>query len=149
LMRRYRRTRCSRRRRLSHICVAVPVRSRLPPLRELQLSIQRPTAQSSMFFAKSLRGWRPVKLSTGIVIVLASMATVSAPERRPLGAVDFFGYQGLDVAAVRTALPFHEGDSFPPPKVHSDQLKKQVADAIERVIGHKPTDVAFICCDAK
>jgi hypothetical protein len=93
-----------------------------------------------------------MKLCTGIVMVvmLAARATaVPAPDRRPLGEVDFFGYKGLDVAAVRAALPFHEGDSFPPPKVHSDQLKKQVADAIEHAIARKPTDVSFICCDAK
>jgi len=46
-------------------------------------------------------------------------------------------------------LPFHEGDSFPPPKVTSERLKKQVADAIKQRIGREPTDVSFICCDAK
>jgi hypothetical protein len=66
-----------------------------------------------------------------------------------LGEVDFFGYKGLDVTAVRAALPFHEGDSFPPSNIHSDQLKKKVSDAIEQAIGRKPTDVSFVCCDAK
>jgi len=83
-----------------------------------------------------------MKLCTGIVMAVA-------PDRRPLGEVDFFGYKGLDVAAVRAALPFHEGDSFPPAKVHSDQLKRKVAEAIERAIGREPTDVSFVCCDAK
>src|SRR5262249_26238028 len=89
---------------------------------------------------------------TGIVMVVmfTSRATAFlAPDRRPLGEVDFFGYKGLDVAAVRAALPFHEGDSFPPAKVHSDQLKRKVADAIKQAIGREPTDVSFICCDAK
>jgi hypothetical protein len=93
-----------------------------------------------------------MKLCTAIVMVvlLAPRATASlGPDRRPLGAVDFFGYKGLDVAAVRAALPFHEGDRFPPAKVHSDQLKRQVAQAIERAIGREPTDVSFVCCDAK
>jgi hypothetical protein len=66
-----------------------------------------------------------------------------------LAAVDFFGYKGVDVAAIRRALPFQQGDSFPPPKVHADELKRQVAAAIKKVIGRPPTDVAFICCDAK
>jgi hypothetical protein len=93
-----------------------------------------------------------MKLCTGIVMVVifASRATAFlAPDRRPLGEVDFFGYKGLDVAAVRAALPFHEGDSFPPANVHSDQLKRKVADAIRQAIGREPTDVSFICCDAK
>ena len=66
-----------------------------------------------------------------------------------MAAVDFFGYKGLDVAAIRPALPFQEGDSFPPAKVHTDELKKQVAAAIKQIIGREPTDVAFVCCDAK
>src|SRR5580765_8526315 len=83
------------------------------------------------------------------VMLTAAVARVPAPDRRPLAEVDFFGYKGLDVAAVRAALPFHEGDSFPPPKVTSDHLKKQTAEAIKKTIGREPTDVAFICCDAK
>ncbi len=93
-----------------------------------------------------------MKPFTGIVTAVVLSATVAAvrgPDRRPLAAVDFFGYKGLDVAAIRAALPFQPGDSFPPPKVHSDQLRKQVAAAIKRIIGRDPTDVAFICCDAK
>jgi len=89
-------------------------------------------------------------LSISIVAILAvGTAGCRGPDRRPLAAVDFFGYQKLDVAAIRRALPFQEGDSFPPPKAHTDELKKQVASAIKRVIGREPTDVVFICCDAK
>jgi hypothetical protein len=76
-------------------------------------------------------------------------AGLSAADRRPLGEVDFFGYKGLDLAAVRAVLPFHEGDLFPPAKVHSDDLKKQVGEAVKRVIGREPTGVSFVCCDAK
>jgi hypothetical protein len=86
-----------------------------------------------------------------VMVILAAMATagLAAADRRPLGEVDFFGYKGLDLAAIRAALPFHEGDSFPPAKVHSDDLKKQVGQAVKRVIGREPTDVSFVCCDAK
>src|SRR5262249_33224529 len=87
-----------------------------------------------------------------VVIIAGGVAVFAAaggPDRRPLGAVDFFGYRGLDVAAVRAALPFQEGDSFPPLKVTGDRLKQQIAASIKRVIGREPTDVAFICCDAK
>ncbi len=93
-----------------------------------------------------------VKLFTGIsitVIVTTGVAACRGPDRRPLGAVDFFGYKGLDVAAIRAALPFQQGDTFPPPRVHAEDLKTQVAAAIKKVIGRAPTDVAFVCCDAK
>jgi HEAT repeats len=84
-----------------------------------------------------------------VVVLTAGVAVARGPDRRPLAAVDFFGYKGVDVAAIRRALPFQQGDSFPPPKVHTDELKRQVAAAIKKVIGREPTDVAFICCDAK
>lgn len=83
------------------------------------------------------------------VLVSIGVALLAAPDQKPLGAIDFFGYKGLNLAAVRAALPFHEGDSFPPPKIKSDELKRQVAQAIKQVIGRDPTDVAFVCCDAK
>jgi hypothetical protein len=35
---------------------------------------------------------------------------MSAGYRKPLGEIDFYGYKGLDLAAIRSALPFHEGD---------------------------------------
>ena len=84
-----------------------------------------------------------------LALVVAGAAGLSAADRRPLDEIDFFGYKGLDFTAVRAALPFHEGDMFPPANVHSDVLKRQVSDAVKRVIGRPPTDVAFICCDAK
>jgi len=93
---------------------------------------------------------KPARSVVAMLVLLAiGVAPSAAPDRRPLGEIDFFGYKGLDLAAVRAALPFHEGDSFPPPKVKSDQLKRQVAQAVKQVIGRDPTDVSFICCDAK
>jgi hypothetical protein len=84
-----------------------------------------------------------------LVLVVIATAGLSAADRRPLGEIDFFGYKGLDLATIRAALPFHEGDSFPPPKVHSDDLKRQVGEAVKRVIGREPTGVSFVCCDDK
>jgi len=76
------------------------------------------------------------------VMLTAAVARVPAADRRPLAAVDFFGYEGLDVAAIRAALPFHEGDLFPPANVHSDQLKKQVASAEALAFDPAPTGSA-------
>lgn len=67
----------------------------------------------------------------------------------PWGEIDFFGYKGIDLEAVRAALPFHEGDSFAPPKATSGGLKKRVGEAVEHVIDREPTDMSFVCCDAK
>jgi hypothetical protein len=83
-------------------------------------------------------------------LVAVLPAVMSASNRRPLGEIDFFGYKGIDLAAIRSALPFREGDLFPPAKAKSsDDLKRQVSEKIKQVIGRAPTDVAFICCDSK
>jgi hypothetical protein len=84
------------------------------------------------------------------MLVAVAPAVMFARNRRPLGEIDFFGYKGIDLAAIRSALPFHEGDLFPPAKAKSsDDLKRQVSEKIKQVIGRAPTDVAFICCDSK
>ena len=88
-------------------------------------------------------------VGVGALVITLVGPVMFADDHRSLGAVDFFGSKGLDVSAIRAALPFHEGDVFPPPKVHSDQLKKQVAEKIRQIIGHDPTDVVFVCCDTK
>ena len=91
--------------------------------------------------------------SKGIVIsvlVVLSPAITSAIDRKPLGEIDFFGYKGFDTAAIRSALPLHEGDLFPPAEMKSsDDLKRQVRDKVKQVIGREPTDVSFVCCDSK
>ena len=85
-----------------------------------------------------------------IAVLVAVPALMSASDRKPLGAIDFFGYRGVDLAAIRSALPFHEGDLFPPAKAKSsDALKRQVSATIAHVIGRPPTDVSFVCCDSK
>ena len=86
-----------------------------------------------------------------IVTLVAIVPTVmSASDRKPLGEIDFFGYKGFDIVAIRSALPFHEGDLFPPAKAKSsDDLKRQVSEKIKQVIGRAPTDVSFVCCDSK
>ena len=83
-----------------------------------------------------------------LALLSVGVALLAAPDRRLVGEIDFFGYKGLNLAAVRAALPFHEGDGFPPPNVKSEELKRQVGRAIKGVIGRDPTDVAFVCCDA-
>jgi hypothetical protein len=88
----------------------------------------------------------------GIVtlVLIGSVTVTTAPERKPLGEIDFFGCKGLDVRTIRAALPLHEGELFPPAKVkHSDDLKRQVGEAVKQVIGREPTSVSFVCCDAK
>ena len=89
-------------------------------------------------------------LKIACLTLIAVALIASEVEQRPLGEIDFFGYKGLDVATIRAALPFHEGELFPPAKAKSpDDLKRAVSERIRQTIGRDPTDVGFTCCDAK
>jgi hypothetical protein len=72
-------------------------------------------------------------------ILLAMTGLLAASEH--IGDIEFYGYKGIDVAALRKTLPVHEGDPY------SDSTKKLVADAVLKAIGKPPTEVAAICCD--
>ena len=94
-------------------------------------------------------------MKTNWILVLTATllsAVPFAPSRRDvkiLGEVDFFGTKGIDVATVRSGLPFHEGDPFPPAGAKSDQLKRQVSDRVKQITSRAATDVAFVCCDSQ
>lgn len=74
-----------------------------------------------------------------------------AAEERRIGRVAFFGQEGLDVSAIREALPVREGDlvAFGDSEgnVAAASWKERVSDAVMRVTGRGPTDVTRVCCD--
>src|SRR6266481_2954862 len=74
---------------------------------------------------------------------LYSAAAYSQTAR--LGEIEFFGYSGLDIAALRKALPVHEGDQVS----QSQKTVNGVRAAVKLVTGLEPTDVASVCCDNK
>jgi HEAT repeats len=59
-----------------------------------------------------------------------------------IATIEFFGHKGVDIAAIRAALPFHEGDEL----AGGEEAKARVREAVVRAIGSEPTDVAAICC---
>jgi hypothetical protein len=78
-------------------------------------------------------------LFRGLLILFFSFIfSAEAAERIEL--IEFFGYQGIDVEAVRRALPVHEGEVF------DKTTRAQVREAVRRVTGGDATDVAAICC---
>jgi hypothetical protein len=76
----------------------------------------------------------------GVICVLPLTQLGGAEPR--IAAIEFFGHKGVDTAAIRAALPFHEGDEV------SDRarVKDRVREAVVRSIGKEPTDVAGVCC---
>jgi hypothetical protein len=82
-----------------------------------------------------------VTMAIGAPLLWGVLALGEAAPSDTIGVIDFFGYQGLDVAKVRAALPVRAGDPF------TRNTKALIEDAVERVIGKRPTDVARVCCD--
>src|SRR5262245_21583685 len=72
--------------------------------------------------------------------VLSPMRLVGASAR--IATIEFFGHKGVDVAAVRAILTFHEGDELS----SGEEAKARVREAVVRTSGSEPTDVATICC---
>jgi len=72
----------------------------------------------------------------------------NVPDRRPIGEIEFFGYKGLDVARIRAALPFHEGDLFPPQNSDDDPALR-INQSIRETLGRDATDVNVVCCDGR
>lgn len=75
-----------------------------------------------------------------LAVLLAMPSLLLATDR--IAYIEFFGYQGIDVQAVRKALPFHEGDVFAP------HMLEQARSAVRRILGRDSTDVDAICCTA-
>jgi hypothetical protein len=69
------------------------------------------------------------------------------PEKHRLriGKIDFFGYGDLSPAKLREALPVLQGESISQSAWRLARPK--IDDAIKRLTGAGPTDVATVCCD--
>jgi len=86
----------------------------------------------------------------GCLLILASVTAVRSQaqvERKTfeVGAIDFFGYGGLDLQAVREKLPIHVGQSINPDKFEGHE-EAAVEREVQRVTGRPPTEVGIVCC---
>ncbi len=59
-----------------------------------------------------------------------------------VGEINYFGYAGVDLAAVRAQLPLHVGDS----RTFATSTEP-IEAAIARITGQSPTEVHVVCCD--
>jgi HEAT repeats len=90
-----------------------------------------------------------VPTSKLVAVVLPLLATQlvllaqPSPAPKKIGYIEFFGYKGLDLPAIRKALPFREGDTARP------TLKDEAESAVEHVIGRKATDIFIACCTGR
>jgi hypothetical protein len=74
------------------------------------------------------------------VLLLAILPALAESPSGRIGTIDFYGYGHLDLASLRAALPFKEGDNVPANPVRDSGLK-----AVSRVAGRQPV-FAGVCC---
>jgi hypothetical protein len=55
--------------------------------------------------------------------------------------IKFFGYQGIDLQAIRQALPFREGDALRP-----EEIADKARSTVQRITGRSATDINAVCC---
>lgn len=84
------------------------------------------------------------------ILVLIAILTVAAPafsqdESFTIGALDFYGRDGLNVNLIRAALPLREGDQLA--RDSKEKMIGRLREAIKRATGREPSDVAPVCCD--
>jgi hypothetical protein len=86
-------------------------------------------------------------------VAVLFLATLSGQERQ-IARITFFGQGGFDVAAVRAALPLREGSLVPFGLIEgaaadeAARLRQRLDEAVMRIVGGGPTDVATVCCDS-
>jgi hypothetical protein len=78
-----------------------------------------------------------IKVIIGVFFLFVGLA--SARDR--VSDIEFYGYKGIDIEALRKALPVHEGDKY------SAETDQQIRRAVKRATGHEPTYVGAVCCD--
>jgi hypothetical protein len=88
-------------------------------------------------------------MKRGVLLILVLLAPViSAQDKHNrIGEIDFYGYAGLDLDRIRTALPLREGDNLPSSDDDFFDAISRVRESVKRVIGKAATDVAPVCCD--
>jgi hypothetical protein len=86
-----------------------------------------------------------MKPSILFLIILLPVIAFGQDQPIRIGAVEFFGYSGIDLDKVREALPFREGEEHNIEK--AAEKKRQAQEAVERITGHPATEIAGVCCD--
>ena len=76
-----------------------------------------------------------------ILIFLATLwCGLAQPASERAGTLDFYGYGSMDVARIRAALTFHEGDPVP-----SGKARNAATAAIKDAVG-RDAQISALCC---
>lgn len=94
-----------------------------------------------MELAADSRAGESYGVSRAILWLALAGVVCAQPQTLQIGWIDFYGYAGLDLDAVRARLPIHEGE-----RVSEDQMEK-LSDRIKQSV--EATNVNATCCDEK
>ncbi|MGZ8842513.1 MAG: hypothetical protein ACXW18_02550 [Pyrinomonadaceae bacterium] len=92
---------------------------------------------------------RLLVLNAGPAFLLILLLCTFAPAQdRPfvVGQIEFYGYSGLDVNAVKAALPIHESDVIAPAEL--PRLKDKINQSLRDKLGVSATGISLVCCGA-
>jgi hypothetical protein len=80
-----------------------------------------------------------------LIALLALASGLPHSQHARVGNIDFFGTGGIDVRGVWSVLPVHRNDEIT--EDQSADIRDRLSRAIQNAVGHKPTDLAVMCCD--
>jgi hypothetical protein len=80
-----------------------------------------------------------------LIALLVLAPGLQHSQRARVGNIEFFGTGDIDVRGVRSVLPVHRGDEIAEDQSADD--RDRLSQAIQKTVGHKPTDLAVMCCD--
>src|SRR2546422_6969406 len=77
-----------------------------------------------------------------VLLIVFLFAPVVRGQDRPkrIGAIEFYGYAGLDLDKVRATIPVHEGDSFTTSDETFFETLNRIKKEIKQMTGNPPTD---------
>jgi hypothetical protein len=81
-----------------------------------------------------------------VVLAILLFTMVASAQEMHIGTISFFGQEGVDITAIRNALPIHEGSAYPTANADRDAWKP-VRDAVMKAIEKAPTDIQALCCN--
>jgi hypothetical protein len=89
-------------------------------------------------------------MTRGLFALLPFASIVSGQDTaKRIGAIEFFGYSGVDLNKIRASLPIREGDSFPATEGKVFETIRRIREEVKKSSGNPPTDIAVVCCDTQ
>lgn len=80
------------------------------------------------------------------IVVVAIALSLQQPLHIHIGEIAFFETDGIDMQKLQSALPV-TGEELTEDQV--SDFRERINHAVNSALGHKPTDVAIICCNKR